>query len=71
LGEEYSALACFSKDLFVDAAKRRWLARFWIKWGWIRDTRNFAYTKRKGVSDFFRKLGGVRFRRVYWFVSDV
>jgi hypothetical protein len=57
--------------LFVDAAKRRWLARFWVKWGRIRDTRNFTYAKRECISDFCRKWGGVGFRGVYWFVNDI
>jgi hypothetical protein len=42
-----------------------------MKWGWIRDMRNFAYAKRKCISDFFRKLGDVRCRGVYWFVNYV
>jgi hypothetical protein len=57
--------------LFVNAAKRRRLTEFWVKWGWIRDMSNFAYAKRERVSDFCRKWGGVGFRGVCWFVNDV
>jgi hypothetical protein len=64
-------LACLSKDLFVDAAKRRRLAGFWVERGWIRDVSNFAYTKRKCVGDFFREWGGFGCRGVYWFVNDI
>jgi hypothetical protein len=64
-------LAQFSKDLFVDASKRRGLVGFWVKWGWIRDMGNFAYPKCKCISDFFSEWGGFGFRGVYWFVSDV
>ena len=64
-------MAGFSKDLFVDATKRRWLAGFWMKQGWIRDVGNFAYTERKYVGDFFRKWSGVGFGGVCWFVNDV
>ena len=71
LGKEYSSLARFSKDLFVEAAKRRWLARFLLKWGWIRDMSDFAYTEHKCVGDFFNEWGGFGFRGVYWFVNDV
>jgi hypothetical protein len=55
----------------MDASKRRGLAGFWVKQGWIRDMGNFAYTKRKCVGDFFREWGGFGFRGVYWFISDV
>jgi hypothetical protein len=55
----------------VEAAKRGGLAGFWVKWGWIRDMGNFAYTKHKCVGDFCSKWGGFRFRGVYQFVSDV
>jgi hypothetical protein len=57
--------------LFVDATKRRGLAGFWLERGWIGDVSNFAYTKRKCVSDFCGKLGGVGFRGVYWFICDI
>jgi hypothetical protein len=57
--------------LFVDTSKYRGSTRFWLEWGWIRDVRNFAYTKRKCVSDFFGEWGGFGFRGVYWFVCDV
>jgi hypothetical protein len=55
----------------VDAMKHRGLAGFRLKWGWIRDVGNFAYTKHKCVSDFFGKWGGFGFRGVCWFVCDV
>jgi hypothetical protein len=55
----------------VDAMKRRWLTGFWVKWGWIRDMSNFAYTKRKCVGDFFSEWGGFGFRGVYGFVNNV
>jgi hypothetical protein len=42
-----------------------------VKWGWVRDMSNFAYAKRKYVSDFFRELGGFGFRGVYRFVNNV
>jgi hypothetical protein len=57
--------------LFVDASKRRWLAWFWVKRGWIRDVSYFAYPKRKCVGDFCREWGCVGFWGVYWFVNDV
>jgi hypothetical protein len=57
--------------LFVNAAKHRWLTWFWVKQGRIRDVSNFAYAKRKCVSDFCREWGGVGFGGVYWFVNDV
>ena len=55
--------------MFVNAAKRRWLTWFWVKWGWIGDLSNFAYAKRKCVSDFCREWGVVGFGGVYWFVN--
>jgi hypothetical protein len=64
-------LALFSKDLFVDSAECRGLAGFWVKRGWIRDVSNLAYSKHKGVSDFFRKWGGSKCRGVYRFIPDV
>jgi hypothetical protein len=57
--------------LFVETSERGGLARFWLEWSWIRDVRDFAYTKRKCVSDFFREWGSSGFRGVYWFVCDV
>jgi hypothetical protein len=57
--------------LFVDAVKRRRLTWFWVKRGWIGDVSNFAYTKRKCVSDFCRKWDCAGFRGMYWFVDDV
>jgi hypothetical protein len=64
-------LARLSKDLFVDASKRRGLTGFWLERGWIRDMGNFTYTKRKCISNFFMEWGGFGFRRVYWFIGDV
>jgi hypothetical protein len=57
--------------LFVDASKRGGLARFGVKWGWIRDMGDCAYAKRKCVGDVLSKWGGFGFRGMYWFVSDV
>jgi hypothetical protein len=57
--------------LFVDAAKRRGLTGFWLKWCRIGDVSNCAYTKRKCVGDFFGKWGGFGSGGVYWFVCDV
>jgi hypothetical protein len=51
--------------------ERRWLAGFWMEWSWIGDVSNLAYSKREGVSDFFRKQGSFRCRGVYKFVPDV
>jgi hypothetical protein len=55
----------------VNAAKRRWLTGLWVKRGRVRDTSNFAYAKRKCISDFFGEWGGVGFGGVYGFVSGV
>jgi hypothetical protein len=55
----------------VEATKCRRLVGFWAKRGWVRDMSNFAYTKRKCVSNFFRKWGDFRFGGVHWFVSNV
>jgi hypothetical protein len=71
LGEKWAPLAWFSKDLFVDAAKRRRLTWFWVKQGWVRETNNFAYAKRECVSDFFGEWGSIGFRGVYGFVNNV
>jgi hypothetical protein len=71
LGEKWPALAWLSKDLFVNAAKRRWLTGFWVKRDWIRDLSDFAYAKRKHISDFCREWGSAGFRGVYRFVNDV
>jgi hypothetical protein len=71
LGEERVPLAWFSKDLFVDAAKRRGLTGFWLKQCRIRDVSNFAYAKRKCVGGFFGKWDGFGFGGVYWFVCDI
>jgi hypothetical protein len=43
--KKYSPLACFSKDLFVDATERRGLMGLWLEWGWIGDVSNLAYSK--------------------------
>jgi hypothetical protein len=71
LGKQWSALARFSKDLFVDAMECRQLAWFWLEWGWIRDMSDLAYSKREGVSSYFSEWGSSRFGRVFWCVSDV
>jgi hypothetical protein len=71
LGKEQLSLTGFSKDLFVEATKRRRLMRFWLERGWIRDVSNFAYSKREGVGDFFGKWGNFGFRGVYRFVLDI
>jgi hypothetical protein len=71
LGKECSSLACFTKDLFVNAMKCRRLTRFWLEWGRIGDVSDFAYSKHKGVSDFCSKWGDFRPRGVYWFVLDI
>jgi hypothetical protein len=55
----------------MDATKRGWLTGFQVKRGWIGDMSNFAYTKRKCVSDFFGELGGSGFRGVCGFVNNV
>jgi hypothetical protein len=55
----------------MDAAKRRGLAGFQLKWGWIWDVGNFAYTERECISDFFGKWGCFRFRRAHWLVCDI
>jgi hypothetical protein len=47
------------------------LAGFRLEWSWIRNVSNFAYTKRKGVGDFFGKWGGPWFGGVCWFICDV
>jgi hypothetical protein len=57
--------------LFVNTTERRGLARFGLKWGWIRDMSNLAYSKHKGVGDFFGKWGGCRFGGMYWHVCDI
>jgi hypothetical protein len=57
--------------LFVDATKRRGLTGFWLEQGWIGNVSNFAYTKRKCVSDFFVEWGSFRFRGVCRFVCNV
>jgi hypothetical protein len=64
-------LTRFSKDLFVDAAKHRWLARFWLKWVQVRDMGDLTDSKGKSVGDFFWKGGSIRFWGVYWFVPNV
>jgi hypothetical protein len=64
-------LVSFSKNLFVDAAKRRGLAGFWLKRGWIRDMGNLADSKGKGVGDFFCEGSSVGFWGVYRLVLDV
>jgi hypothetical protein len=64
-------LARFSKDLFVDAAKRGWLARFWLKRGRIRDMGDLTDSKGDSVGDFFCKGGSIGFWGVYWFILNV
>jgi hypothetical protein len=71
LGEQRSALARFSKDLFMDVAECGGLAQFWLEWGWIRDMSNLAYSKCEGVGNFFSEWGGFGFGGVYWCVYDV
>jgi hypothetical protein len=71
LGEKWATLAWFSKDLFMDAVKHRWLMWFWVKRGRVGDASNFTYTKCKCVGNSFRKWGGIGFGGVYWFVNDV
>jgi hypothetical protein len=63
-------LARFSKDLFVDATKRRWLTGFWMERGWIGNMRDLAQAKRECVSDFFSEWGDFGCRGVCRF-SDV
>jgi hypothetical protein len=55
----------------MNATERRGLAGFWLEWGWIGDVSNLAYSKRKGVSDFFGKWGGFGFGGVYRFIFNV
>jgi hypothetical protein len=57
--------------LFVNATKHRWLAGFWLEWGWVGDVSNLAYSKREGVSDFFEEWGSFRFRGVYRFILNI
>jgi hypothetical protein len=64
-------LARFSKDLFVDAAKHRGLAGFWLKWGQIRDMGDLTDSKGDSVGDFFCKGSSIGFWGVYWFVLDI
>jgi hypothetical protein len=64
-------LARFSKDLFVDAVECGGLTWFWLEWGWIRDMSNLTYSKREGVSDFFRKWGGSWCGGVFRLVPNV
>jgi hypothetical protein len=55
----------------VDTTERRGLVRFRLEWGWIGDMGNLAYSKHKGVGDFFSERGFFRFGGVYWLVCDI
>jgi hypothetical protein len=55
----------------MDVAERRGVTGFWLEQGWVRDVSNLAYSKCKGISDFFGEWSGFRFRGVYWFILNV
>jgi hypothetical protein len=55
----------------MDVSECRGLVGFWMEWGWIGDVSNLAYSKHKGVSDFFKKWGGFWLWRVYGFIPNV
>jgi hypothetical protein len=55
----------------MDVAEHRGLVGFWMEWGWIGDVSNLTYSEREGVSDFFEKWGGFRFRGVYRFIPNI
>jgi hypothetical protein len=42
-----------------------------MEWSWVWDVSDFTYSKHEGVSDFFRKWGGSRFRGVYSFIPNI
>jgi hypothetical protein len=64
-------LTGFSENVFVEMTECRWLVRFWLERGWVRDVRNFTYPKCEGVSVFFGKWGSAWFRGVFGLTLDI